>query len=268
MKLANWPYDKVDLDKAVGFAENPSMSVMANAVDLLNVTLLSEVRGPIRLLEIGCGAYSLIRDRLPPPALWEGIDVIDVDRKGNPSIATRRASVEDIPWPDGTFDIVVSNQSIEHWYEYGVAVERGLAEIRRVLKPEGRAYINFPIHLHGERMFVEGEFTAIDAAFESVGLVIQRRVAVEKPSNPPYRGWRLCGFPDFMVTRCPSREDTSYVVEYVLSERVGAPLHPLALNWTGRPRLTTLQRHWRYGLRYLFWKVTSRLLRRERVAEA
>jgi SAM-dependent methyltransferase len=259
MKLTQWKFDRVDLDNQQAYVENPAMSVLANAVELLNIRLLDKLQGTVRVLEIGCGAYSLVRNLMEPPAKWEGIDVIEVDSKGNPSVATKRASVEEIPWPAGSFDIVLSNQSIEHWYEYGVTLERGLSEIRRVLKPDGRAYINFPIHLHGQRMFVEGDFPKIDASFTRAGLEIESRIAVEKSSMSPYRGWRLCGFPDFIVNSSKSAENTSYVVEYV-ARPFGTDRR--VSSWTPKPTLRTWQRHWQYGIRYLVWKVLTRLRRR------
>ena len=263
MKLVHWQFERMDLDNQQVYVENPTMSMLANAVDLLNIRLLASIKGAVRLLEIGCGPYSLIRNRMQPPAQWEGIDVVKVDRKGHPSVATKQASVSDIPWPAASFDLVLSNQSIEHWYEYGVSLERGLFEIRRVLKSNGRAHINFPVHLHGQRMFVEGDFAAIDDAFARAGLLIERRIAVEKSSYADYRGWRLCGFPDFLISASPTSEDTSYVVEYI-ARPCGAV--PADTPWKPQPALRTWQRHWHYGPRYFVWKLLSRLRGRYRGA--
>lgn len=45
--------------------------------------------------------------------------------------------VADLPYPDGTFDLVVSTLSQHHWSDAGA----GLRELRRVLRPEGRVWI-------------------------------------------------------------------------------------------------------------------------------
>jgi ubiquinone/menaquinone biosynthesis C-methylase UbiE len=46
-----------------------------------------------------------------------------------------------MPFPDGTFDVVVSNVAIHNLYQPAER-ERALAEIARVLKPGGQALIN------------------------------------------------------------------------------------------------------------------------------
>jgi SAM-dependent methyltransferase len=237
---------------------------MANSVELLNSLAIRKMTGVSRLLEIGCGAYSLYKEMLPTTVEWEGIDVIDFDRKGQRSIATKKASVADIPWPNEWFDIVVANQSVEHWHEYGVDVELGLQEISRVLKTGGKALINFPVHLHGEAMFLLGDFKKIDRRFEQAGMSIIVRRAVVKSSASVYRGWRLCGFPDFIIKSAGMPEDTSYVVEYELCKvQGGARPKPLQTPKISK-HLNVFERHAHYGMKYLAWKIFAKALRIDR----
>jgi SAM-dependent methyltransferase len=60
------------------------------------------------------------------------------------------AAGEDVPFPDGMFDLVLSNEVIEHVRDDRLAV----AEMARVLKPGGRAVIFcpnrwYPVEQHG-----------------------------------------------------------------------------------------------------------------------
>jgi SAM-dependent methyltransferase len=260
MKLKNWRHDVIDIAQDRDYRENPALSVLANAVELLNGKLIAELPQRVRLLEIGCGAHSLFKDRLISPAEWEGIDVIEVDGRGRPTVATRRASVEEIPWPDDSFDYVVSNQSIEHWYEYGVEMREGLLEIRRVLKESGKAVLNFPVHLHGNRLFLMGDFEAIDREFESAGLTIVQRTAVVKSTLPDYQGWKLCGFPDFLVKSLPHHEGTAYVVEYVAQKSATSATQG-SKNYrdASSKKMPPIRRLFHYGLPYALWKVGNKL---------
>jgi ubiquinone/menaquinone biosynthesis C-methylase UbiE len=52
-------------------------------------------------------------------------------------VTYRVADVRALPYPDGSIDLVVSSLSLHHWTD----VPAGLAEIQRVLRPEGRAWI-------------------------------------------------------------------------------------------------------------------------------
>jgi SAM-dependent methyltransferase len=264
MLLAHWQHEIIDLVNAQDFVENPDMSVLANAVEYLNLCLIRRLPAEAHLLEIGCGVHSLIKDSMAPPRVWEGIDVIDRDRRGTPTIATRIASVQAVPWNAGSFDYVLSNQSIEHWHEYGVDISEGLAEICRVLKPNGIAVINFPIHLHGHRLFVEGRFDAIDHIFTESGFSIERRVAVINSSCSPYQGWRLCGFPDFLVRRYPGYEKTSYVVEYEVRNTAAGHKAPAPNSVRANRRINIITRLMHYGIRYAIWKLLAQASGRDR----
>ena len=147
MLLKNWTHDVLDIQNIDEFNQQDNLSVLANSVDLLNLRLAKRVSDEKKILEIGCGVQSLFLDNLRFKEKWEGIDVFERNDKGQKTIATKIASVEDIPFNSGYFDYVLSNQSIEHWHEYHVSAREGLSEIRRVLAPQGKAIINFPIHL-------------------------------------------------------------------------------------------------------------------------
>ena len=59
----------------------------------------------------------------------------EAERRGLANVETRQGSVEALPWPDGSFDVVASRYSAHHWRDAGA----GLREARRVLKPGGLA---------------------------------------------------------------------------------------------------------------------------------
>jgi SAM-dependent methyltransferase len=76
-------------------------------------------------------------------AAQRGASVVGVDfaeamvqlaRRGHPDLDFRVADAEALPFPDGTFDVVVSNFVVPHLGR----PERALAELARVLRPGGR----------------------------------------------------------------------------------------------------------------------------------
>ena len=115
-----------------------------------------------QVLDVGCGpghlANRLARDHgLEVSGL--DLDPMMVERARANAVQTvvaeRRPTfvvggVAALPFPDGSFDLVVSTLSMHHWAE----ATRGLAEIGRVLRPGGRAVIwdirhgVVPLHRH------------------------------------------------------------------------------------------------------------------------
>jgi SAM-dependent methyltransferase len=93
-------------------------------------------------------------------------------------IDARRADVADLPFDDGAFELVVSFETIEHVPD----PERALAEMRRVLSPEGTLVVSTP---NAAEYLVASEFhvreftpdeleSLLRAHFERVELVYQQ----------------------------------------------------------------------------------------------
>jgi SAM-dependent methyltransferase len=102
---------------------------------------------------------------------WTGVEPL-VDRSRVAKLGSGGyGHAGDIPFPDGTFDVVFGNQSFEHWEEplpNGVeppSYADCLAEIWRVLRAGGTLYLDAPIHLHGHEMFVAGDVPRIVSLF-------------------------------------------------------------------------------------------------------
>jgi SAM-dependent methyltransferase len=113
-----------------------------------DVAAVAPVRG--RVLDVGCGPGHLsIRLARERGLEVTGLDIdqamveraranaerVGADDGNRPSFLV--GDVASLPFPDGSFDLVVSTLSMHHWDDPSA----GLAEIARVLSPDGRALI-------------------------------------------------------------------------------------------------------------------------------
>lgn len=94
---------------------------------------LATARG--RVLDIGCGLqpYRPFLDA-------SQTEYVGIDREGPLSKPTIVGNAESLPFPDESFDVVLSTQVLEHLPE----PERALAEAVRVLKRGGRLILTVP----------------------------------------------------------------------------------------------------------------------------
>jgi ubiquinone/menaquinone biosynthesis C-methylase UbiE len=114
--------------------------------------IAAEVPAGSRVLDVGCGPGEILVElaTLAPAIETTGLDVDaamvaraelkagDAARRG----ARRRptfvvADAASMPFPDASFDVVVSSFAVHHWPDR----QAGLAEVMRVLRPGGRAII-------------------------------------------------------------------------------------------------------------------------------
>lgn len=103
---------------------------------------LACVPAPRRILDVGCGTGYLLRQlasRCPRAAELTGIDaaaaMIEVAAAAAADDRLRfcEGTAEKLPWPAGTFDLVVSTTSFDHWADQ----QAGLAQCARVMAPGG-----------------------------------------------------------------------------------------------------------------------------------
>ncbi len=104
------------------------------------------------ILENGVGVGEYLKRLSPDAKLAVGLDV-DFDRVRETKQKKLNSVLgvgEELSFPDNTFDLVISNEVIEHVMDDGQAIK----EILRVLKPEGRLILFcpnrwYPFETHG-----------------------------------------------------------------------------------------------------------------------
>jgi SAM-dependent methyltransferase len=102
--------------------------------------------GPGDVLDAGMGGGRLVAELAGRGWTVSGVDasarMVDLARQRQPQLAGRLllADLAALPFPDGSFDAVVVTGAIE----YVDDLDRGLAEVVRVLRPGGRTVVSFP----------------------------------------------------------------------------------------------------------------------------
>jgi len=100
----------------------------------------------MRILELGCGTAKIWNnrdERLPKDAeiILSDFSPLMVNKarelmQDNPTFSFRQINIEEIPYGDDSFDMVIANHVFHHVQDKSKA----LSEIRRVLRPDGRFY--------------------------------------------------------------------------------------------------------------------------------
>lgn len=124
-------------------AQYKTSQVHATGEDLVQITKLVQQQEPPYALDAGCGAGHTSVAIAPhsrrvvaldlTPHMLEQVEQLAAER-GFSHIETRQGDVEQIPFADNSFDLVVSRYSAHHWPNPLTALQ----ECHRVLKPGGR----------------------------------------------------------------------------------------------------------------------------------
>ncbi|WP_164842262.1 class I SAM-dependent methyltransferase [Actinoplanes solisilvae] len=96
-----------------------------------------------RVLDVGTGPGRVPRALALAEPSWivEGVDLspqmIAYARQRSSAVSYAVGDVAALPYPDASFDLIVSSLSQHHWSD----VHGGLRDLRRVLRPGGRLWI-------------------------------------------------------------------------------------------------------------------------------
>lgn len=251
------PTKIIDIQKIKSNIISNHESPLENSVRVANYRFINKINSSSKILEIGCGCNSYLKNIMTNKENWHGIDIQKIDSRGRKSIASKIGSVQSIPYSDQYFDYVISNQSIEHWHEYGVNIDDGINEINRVLKKNGELIINFPFFLHGHPDFVRGNIKKIKNFFSIFNWEINSIIFYYDSNNKNYKGWRLCGFPDFYIKRYSSC-NTSFVVEFYVKKIQSCFIkrRNLKINFKKKSQLYLVSLH---GFDVLLWKIYRKI---------
>lgn len=117
----------------------------AKALKIERLLKLEPGDQPLRLLEIGTGSGGIAHYFATHPTLRCEVTAVDVkdNRLVHDGYDFHLVADVELPFPAASFDVVISNHVIEHVGD-DKAQARHLAEIHRVMRPQGMGYLAVP----------------------------------------------------------------------------------------------------------------------------
>jgi len=155
------------------------------------------IREGMRILDVGCGSWDMIKGYCKKiGAHYEGIDT-EIHYFGKKTVATHIENLAELSFPNEYFELVIGNQTMEHWGENGCTLRWGLYQCFRVCKQNGQVLMNVPIHFHGTREFMLGELEALSRLF----IPFSGQISFHKWGSPRDVIGALFPFPGYWLLR-------------------------------------------------------------------
>jgi SAM-dependent methyltransferase len=155
-------------------------TVTDSSADAYHSAVVENCRGK-RVLEIGCGRTVFAIDLAERGATVTAIDISEVavrrshhEAGARPGLTYEVMDAEHLAFPDDSFDVVCGRSVIHH-----LDLERAFAELRRVMKPDGRAIFLEPLGhnpvLNAYRRMTPAHHSADEHPLKTVDLDLVRR---------------------------------------------------------------------------------------------
>jgi ubiquinone/menaquinone biosynthesis C-methylase UbiE len=209
----------------------------------------NQIKKGMRVLEVGCGTWSYLRDYcIEVGAYYEGIDT-QSEYYGKKTIATRIENLSNLSYQDNYFDLVIGNQTIEHWAEFGCDTSWGLYQCFRVCKINGMVMLNAPIHFHGVKCFLNGDFKYINKIFSR----FSNSVVIEKWGAEHYPLDKFITYKDYSKLN----KSHAYIIDIQATKNIETLKHS-----NNRAYLPVRLKRWmNYDLYFLIYLLKKKYLR-------
>jgi ubiquinone/menaquinone biosynthesis C-methylase UbiE len=179
-----------------------------------------------RVLDVGCGTgivARLARERVGSTGQVAGLDLNDgmlaVAARIAPELEWRQGDAASLPFPDGTFDVVVSQFAIMFFPDQA----RALGEMVRVARPAGRVLVSFFDRLDRNPAFETLSALAEDRFGPEVASVLRSPFALGDP-GPVLADFRDAGGRDSEVQTVPVTARFPSVRSWLYMEAKGSPI--------------------------------------------
>jgi ubiquinone/menaquinone biosynthesis C-methylase UbiE len=138
--------DQVNKQFGSAAAAYLSSTAHAQGADLTRIGAMVQGSSSAAVLDVGCGAGHVSFAVAPHVRAVTAYDLSEnmlevvtqaARERGLHNIVTRHGAAEQLPFPDSSFDFVLTRFSAHHWS----SLPQALAEMRRVLKADGKLIV-------------------------------------------------------------------------------------------------------------------------------